>query len=334
MRLSPIAFSLAALVAACGTDRPGPGDDDGTGDPGGTPPGGGSQDPGGGGTTLPPPARGFQVVSKAVAIPAGKEITYCYYFKTSNTVMLPIQSWKSHMSPGSHHMILYFTKTEQQPEGTLTVNCGGGTGLAADVWTYSSQVEDQEFHMPGNDGTGLPLAQLVPPGQPAYIQMHYLNATDHEISAHVELNGNAYADGTTVRGAAPFITYKVQIAIDAAQGSKASVTGTCSVSSNLKFFTMSTHVHKQGVRTAVKDGGTMVFESTDWEHPGSTSWDAAPFFSFASGTLTNQCDYLNATGTMQPIVQGPSAATNEMCMAVGYFFDPARTSVTARTCLN
>jgi len=305
MRLFPIAFALAALVAACGTDSP-TGDDDGTGNPGG-----GSQDPGGG-TMLPPPARGFQAVSPAIAIPAGKEITYCYYFKTSNTTALPIQSWKSHMSPGSHHMILYFTRTEQQPEGTLTVNCGGGVGLAADVWTYASQVEDQEFHMPGDDGTGRPIAQIVPPGQPAYIQMHYLNATDHEINAHVELNGNAYADGTTVRGAAPFVTYKLQIAIGAAQGSKASVNGKCSASSNLKFFTMSTHVHKQGVHTYVRDGGAMVFESTDWEHPGEQAWDAAPFFSFSSGTLSNQCDYINATGTTQPIVQGPSAATNEI----------------------
>src|SRR5690349_14275014 len=103
MRLFPITFVLAALVAACGTDSAITGDDDGS-DPGGNP-GGGGQDPGGGGgTMLPPPARGFQVVSPAIAIPAGKEITYCYYFKTSNTTALPIQSWKSHMSTGSHHM--------------------------------------------------------------------------------------------------------------------------------------------------------------------------------------------------------------------------------------
>jgi hypothetical protein len=337
MRLQAIGFCcLAALVAACGTDRATPGDDDGTGNPGGGDPGGGSQDPGGGGTMLPPPARGFQVVSPPVMIAAGQEITYCYYFKTSNAVALPIQSWKSHMSTGSHHMILYLTKTEEQPAGTVTAtNCGGGGGgLNAPVWTYSSQTEDQEFQLPGNDGTGLPLAQNVPAGQPAYIQMHYLNATDHPINAHVELNANAYAEGIAVRGAAPFITYKLNISIDAAQGSTASVTGDCTVSPKLKFFTMSTHVHKQGVHTYVRDGGTTIFDSMDWEHPGSRTWDASPFFSFSSGKLSNQCDYMNATGTPTPIVQGPSAATNEMCMAVGYFFDPTLTTVNARYCLN
>jgi hypothetical protein len=337
MRLQPIGFCLAVLAAACGTDRATTGDDDGSGDPGGgsQDPGGGSQDPGGG-TMLPPPARGFQVVSPPVMIAAGQEITYCYYFKTSNTAALPVQSWKSHMSAGSHHMILYFTKTEEQPAGTVTAtNCGGGGGgLNAPVWTYASQVEDQEFTLPGNDGTGLPLAQNVLAGQPAYIQMHYLNATDHAINAHVELNANAYPEGVAVRGAAPYITYKLQISIDAAQGSKKSVTGECAVSPALKFFTMSTHVHKQGVHTYVRDGGTTIFESDDWEHPGSQNWDASPFFSFSSGKLSNQCDYVNATGTAAPIVQGPSAATNEMCMAVGYFFDPALTTVSARYCLN
>jgi hypothetical protein len=269
-------------------------------------------------------------------IPAGKEITYCYYFKTTNTTTMPIQSWKSHMTPGSHHMILYFTRTEVQPAGTVTAdNCGsGGGGTNAPVWTYATQVEDQEFTLPGNDGTGLPIAQNIPAGQPAYFQMHYLNSTDREMTVHVELNASAYAEGVTVRGAAPYITYNTQIHIDAAQGSKASASGNCTVSPTLKFFTMSTHVHKQGVHTYVKDGAAMVFESTDWEHPGDRNWAASPFFSFSSGKLTYQCDYINATGTTDPIVTGPSAATNEMCMAVGYYFDPTRASVGSRYCLD
>jgi hypothetical protein len=335
MRLQPIGFCLAVLAAACGTDKATTGDDDGIPGGGSQDPGGGSQDPGGG-TMLPPPARGFQIVSPPVTIAAGQEITYCYYFKTSNTAALPIQSWKSHMSPGSHHMILYFTKTEEQPAGTVTAtNCGGGGGgLNAPVWTYASQVEDQEFTLPGNDGTGLPLAQNVLAGQPAYIQMHYLNATDHAISAHVELNASAYPEGVAVRGAAPYITYNTNINLGATQGSTTTAMGTCTISPTVKFFTISTHVHKQGVHTYVKDGSSMVFESTDWEHPGDRTWDASPFFSFSSGQLYYQCDYLNASGTKDPIVDGPSAATNEMCMAVGYYFDPASTAAKARYCLD
>jgi hypothetical protein len=211
---------------------------------------------------------------------------------------------------------------------------GGGGGLNAPVWTYATQVEDQEFILPGNDGTGLPIAQNVAPGQPAYFQMHYLNASDREMNVHVELNANAYAEGVAVRGAAPYITYNTQIHLDAPQGSRATAGGSCTVAPTLKFFTMSTHVHKQGIHTYVKDGSAMVFESTDWEHPGDRNWDTAPFFSFASGKLTYQCDYLNASGSKDPIEDGPSAATNEMCMAVGYYFDPARSTVASRYCID
>jgi hypothetical protein len=320
-----IATLLTLLTGACGTDVMPSGGTGGDDDDG---PGSGS------GTMLPMPDRGFQIVSPSITIPRGKEQTYCYYFKTPNTESLPIKSWQSHMSPGSHHMILYTTKTEEQPAGTVSqADCGGaGVGASAAVWTYSSQTPDQTFNMPGDDGTGVPIAQNIPAGQPAFIQMHYLNSTDNDISAHVELNANAYAEGITVRGAAPYVTYNGEISIAKEMGSKATASGSCTVSPAVKFFTMSTHSHKQGIHTYVKDGDAMVFQADDWEHPGSRSWDAAPFFSFASGKLSYQCDYLNAAGTANPIVDGPSAATNEMCMAIGYFFDPAKQTVASKFC--
>jgi hypothetical protein len=330
MRLQSIGLCLAILAAACGTDPAAPGGDDDDGPGSGS--GSGSGD---GGTMLPPPDRGFQIRSPDIMIQPGTEITYCYYFKTPNAAAMPIKSWKSHMAPGSHHMILYFTRTEEQPAGTVsTNNCGGGGGgLNAPIWTYAAQVVDQEFLLPSNDGTGLPVAQNVPAGQPAYMQMHYLNASDSPMRVHVELNASAYDEGVAVRGAAPYITYHTGINLGSTQGSRTSVTGNCNVSSTMKFFTMSTHVHKQGVHTSVKDASAMVFESTDWEHPGDRNW-AAPFFSFTSGKLTYQCDYLNASGSPQPIRTGPSAATNEMCMAIGYFFDSSTMNATQRYCLD
>lgn len=202
------------------------------------------------------------------------------------------------------------------------------------MWTYSSQTVDQTFDLPADDGTGLPIAQNVEPGQNAFIEMHYLNSTDDEIKAHVELNANAHDRGVAVRGAAPYVTYHTNINLGAAPGSTASVNGSCTVQPRFKFFEMSTHSHKQGIHTYVKDGSAMVFEATDWEHPGSKVWDASPFFSFASGKLYYQCDYLNASGTRDAIVDGPSAATNEMCMAIGYYFDPQADTVASKFCLN
>ncbi len=83
---------------------------------------------------------------------------------------------------------------------------------------------------------------------------------------------------------------------------------------------MSTHAHKQAIKTDVNDGATNIFHSDDWEHPGAQIWNAMPFYSFAN-KVTWTCTY-NNTGdnAAQTIKAGPSAQTNEMCMATGYWF--------------
>ncbi|NVB79690.1 MAG: hypothetical protein HOV81_14940, partial [Kofleriaceae bacterium] len=122
---------------------------------------------------------------------------------------------------------------------------------------------------------------------------------------------------------AAYITYNQSIDIpkDAVGWEE---TQTCSVPTGAKFWTVSTHSHKQSVMTEIKDGTSMVFHSEGpdaWEHPGSKTWDAMPFYTFASNKLTYTCKYDN-TGTNHNMVveDGPSAQFNEMCMATGYIF--------------
>ena len=106
-------FGLAFVsLMACGTD--------------GTDPGG---DGGGSGSNIDPPARGFQIQSTNIDIQPGQEITYCYYFRTPNTEPMAISKWKSVMTPGSHHMIMFTTSNDLMPPGTVpATNCGfGGT---------------------------------------------------------------------------------------------------------------------------------------------------------------------------------------------------------------
>jgi hypothetical protein len=286
----------------------------------------------------PPPEHGFQIVTPTVDIKPGVEVTYCYYFRTSNTDDLSIQRWASHMTPGSHHLILYLTQTDQATPGTLTTaQCGISSNGIGPVWTYSAQSADAEARMPADDGDGNPVGQPIKAGQSGFLQMHYLNATDEVIHAHVELNAYAYPDGVEVTPAGPFVTFNRRI--DLAPGSPTSpttgmVNGSCDVITDngkpAKFYLMTTHTHKQGVHSFVKDGDTTVFDSTSWEHPGATKWNTPPFYMFASGKLTYQCEYSNPNNYR--IVTGDSAASDEMCMAVGYYF-PA-TGGTGHFCLN
>jgi hypothetical protein len=94
---------------------------------------------------------------------------------------------------------------------------------------------------------------------------------------------------------------------------------------------MSTHAHKQAVKTRVLDGTAEVFTSTDWEHPGASMFmTPAQFYTFESGQLTYECTYDNTGSNKNVTVKsGSSAEFDEMCMASGYFFPALR----AKFCL-
>ena len=155
--------------------------------------------------------------------------------------------------------------------------------------------------------------------------MHYLNSTDGPLTVHVKLSAYAMADNTPYTETDAYVTYNQDISIPM-HSTGTDVTATCPTPAGAKFWTMSTHSHKQSVETKVTDGATMVVDSTDWEHPTVTNWNTGAFFTYASNTVTWTCHYKNDGGTAVPdnsgsiIHAGPHATTDEMCMATGYFF--------------
>lgn len=317
-----LVLGLALPLAAChGGDTGTPGDDTTTPDA----------------SVIDPPARGFQVVSPEITIPAGKEITYCYYFKTPNTENLVIKRWVSKMSPGSHHMIMFTTPTEVKPAGTISdAECGVAGASAQNIpsWIFAAQTVDSELALPTNDGTGKPLGQEIKAGSPAYIQMHYLNSTDADIKVHVTINAEAYDAGAPYTPTAPYITFNNNISIP--PGAVGDVeTQTCNTPPGTKFWLLSTHAHKQAVKTEIKNGmptsTDVAFSSTDWEHPGTKAFMQTPFYTFTGDKLTYACTYNNTgSNAAYTVVTGDSAQTEEMCMATGYYFPAPK----PRICFN
>lgn len=306
---------LASLVlaAACGGGGDGGGgDDDGT-------------DGGGGGDASNPPAEGFRIQTPPITIEAGQEITYCYYTTIDIARNMGIKRWSSTMTPGSHHLIVFF-QNHGKADGTIDQSCSvGGGGISnLPVWTYSAQTPTNEAVMPA--GIGMQVDQ----GQQVFVQMHYFNATDAAIQASVTIDAEAYAAAESFTPAAAYVTYNTNINVPA--GSTGMAQGTCAVPQGAKFFTLSTHSHRFSTLTRVTDGSDMVFESTQWEHPGQRLWASAPFFSFASNQLTYRCEYNNTSG--QPVREGDSAQTDEMCMAVGYYFIEGASTLKSRICVN
>ena len=297
-------FSLAPLVAACGDDDDDGGDDDAPTIDGGTPDGSGAD---AGGITS-----GFMIKTPDITVAPGDERTYCYYTTMDLDRDVGVKRWVSHMTEGSHHMIVYFTDQAEKPDGTIDEACGGfggGSGVNIPIWTYSAQNVDADMKIPA--GVGMKVGK----NQPMYIQMHYLNATEQDLKVHVELTAETYEENETYIPAAAYVTYNTEINLK--DGETKTFGGTCAIPADAKFFTLSTHAHKQATHTQVEDGASMVFESDDWEHPGATDW-LNDNYTFATNSLTYSCTYTNNSGHL--ITEGPSAQTDEMCMAVGYFF--------------
>lgn len=290
--------------------------------PGADPGGGDDQPPGVDAPTIDPPEHGFQIKTAGIPmIQPGEEVTYCFYFRTPNTESLAIKRFVSKMSPGSHHLIMYTTNTERQPAGTVTRGgCGAAAAGASNLpnWVYAAQTPEADLQLPTDDGAGNPLAIEIAPNTPAYFEMHYLNATDAPIDVEITLNAEALAPGAAFTKTAAYITFKGDISIPPNTANYAAPANTCATPAGAKFWMMSTHAHKQAIKTEVRDGNSMVFESDDWEHPGVKAWMDSPFFAFSNNQLTYQCTYNNPTN--RTISTGDSAETDEMCMATGYYF--------------
>jgi hypothetical protein len=267
----------------------------------------------------------IDVTSTDITLQPGEEVTYCFYFHTSNTSPVAVNKWVGDMTTGSHHLIV-FTGGPAMPDGLdMTNSCGLGTSAQnPPTWVFASQTLHSELDLPADDGGGKPLAEVIQPNSEVAIQMHYLNSTDNVLTAHDTVKAYALASGTQYTPTAAYNTYNNSISIPP-HATGFTVTASCPAPPG-KIWLMSTHAHKQMVDAKVSDASTMLVDSTDWEHPNVKTWDATPFYAVGATDLTWSCTYDNTgPNANNTVVSGASAATNEMCMATGYYF-PASAS--------
>jgi hypothetical protein len=266
----------------------------------------------------------FQIVTPEIDIPAGAEISYCYYFRTSNVQKAAINRWVSDMAPATLSVQMFLTTNAQfqpvdkMPPGTVSAaNCGYAGSNPLPQWVYAAYTPLAELSLPADGGDGRPLANEIPPNSAGFLKMHHLNTTGSLIKTRVTITAQALDRGAQYTPSASFVTFNVQINIPP-QTSGYVARQACATPPGAQFWRMSTHAHKQAIRTAVLDGPALVFESMDWEQPGAREWPAAPFFTFGLGGLTWECTYNNPNPWV--ITDGDSVVTDEQCMAIGHVF--------------
>jgi hypothetical protein len=285
------------------------------------------------GTDLAPPAAadGYQIVTppNQIAVQPGQELFLCFYRTLPNTAEFDVGAFQSWMTPGSsHHFIAYQVGTGSssqtgfsfpaQPDGTLQ-SCpfGGGT------WMYATSLAGEviEMDMPANVGLPLPASANV------MLNMHFINPGS--TTAYPQVKLNLLSAQNVKYKAEAMVSFNTTIDVPAATSAgpgTQTVSGTCTPSAGSQFFAITTHTHKHGVETKVNyvSGGqtTNIVDTTDWEHPDVAVWDAPNFLTAKPGdTFTYSCAYVNPGSSA--VTVGDTAASNEMCMAIGYFFPAA-----------
>jgi hypothetical protein len=272
------------------------------------------------GLLIPPQAgEGYQIQTTNFDLNPGDEVFRCFHSTLANDSELDVGHWESQMSAGSHHFILYTADTDATPNSTLSPNGCGTGGVASSTWLYTAG--SPHWHLPYPQGVAVPLAAH----QKIVFDMHYINTGTEPVHAHVTLNIEKVKSAEFQR-AAPLVSFNSQIAIP--PNGMQTVGGDCTPPSGVSFVLMGTHTHRRGIDASITRklaGGQLgeeLVHTTNWDAPAAVLWLNEPYLTFAPGEKIHySCTYQNDRSQVTTV--GSSAANNEMCMAITYYF-PAK----------
>lgn len=266
----------------------------------------------------PPADKGFQISTPKFELDPGQEVFKCYHTALPNQGEFDVADWESQMAKGSHHFILYQTDTDFTASGTLD-SIGCTIGPTGGSWIYSSAVPHTHLAMP--DGVAIPLGSA----QKVQFDMHYINTGSDPLTAYVTLNATKIV-GTNFQKAQSQISFNTLINIP--PNGMQTVGGDCTPAPNANYFMMLTHTHRRGIDATITrklaDGsmGETLVHTTNWDSPENILWENPPYLTFKAGEKFHyRCEYMNDRSTNTTV--GVSAANNEMCMAITWFFPAA-----------
>jgi hypothetical protein len=289
----------------------------------------------------PAPSDGLQIATpdynasdanaKQLVVQAGQEIFLCYYITlpgSSVTNVGAIRSWMT--ADSSHHFILYQLPQPAQSNGTIDT-CATSSG----TWVYGTSSPGRIVGMDMPAGVGLPM----PAGTQVVVNMHFINPGTTAIYPKLKLNLLFAKDIQYTAGVVTSFNTSINIPAATATGpGKQTVSGTCTAPVGAHFFQMATHTHKHGVVATINlnsggqttplvyTGAAQTYPAdqtpgtgTDYQHPGVAVWNAPNFLTVKSGdSFAYSCSYENNGSS--PVTVGQTAASNEMCMMMGYYY--------------
>jgi hypothetical protein len=302
-RLDALSASLLLATAACtGTvvDHPGTGGSTTTtgttsSGPGGSSASGGTG--GGGGTSV-------TLTLDTFTVPPGGEVYYCQDFANPfGGVDAEVSEFESHMSVGSHHMLLFYKP------GATDSPLAACSGLEFAATPYGSQTQNDSLSFPPG------IAALVPGSDGLRIQSHYLNITADTITSSVKVTLHLAEPGSVQYQAG--VLFVIDTGIDVAPESSAVVSDDCTLPIDMNMLRASSHMHEHGTAFDAMVSGETVYQTNAWSDPVPALF-APPKVLQAGAPLHFQCSFTN-NGTV-PLTFGESALTDEMCIFTASFY--------------
>jgi hypothetical protein len=254
-----------------------------------------------GGTGGQPAA--LTITLDSFTVPPGGEVYKCQNFANPFGADVEISKFESHMTPGSHHLLLFY---KQGATNGALQDC---SGLEFAATPYSTQLPDDELTFPDS------VAALIPAADGFRVQSHYLNTTGSPITAHVEVTLHPAAPGTVTQHAG--ILFVVDTQIDVPPQSTKVVSHDCNLPVDMNLMKAASHMHQHGTNFLATAAGSTLYQTSTWNDPMPAQFDP-PKQLHAGDPLHFECTFKNNGNTT--LTFGESAATNEMCIFVGAFY--------------
>lgn len=282
----------------------------------------------GGSSMLAPPAQGQGIqLSFETTIAASTEDERCKFVQTTDDMW--VNSEDIRYTPGSHHFILWQTSYPSIP----TVDSTGATVDTSGVfdcidgpqvkWSVNGPIGGAQAPDAPPVLGNLPsdVALHIPAGSVLVMDLHVLNASPKPLDTTVLINLNTVPKSQVQQEAGMYFFYNPFIRVPAGGSSAARMS--CPVTGNVTLANGQTHMHKQGVSASVRlndASGNMLqamYASQQWTDPPVTEW--SPGMALQAGQQIDfECHYQNPGTT--DVIQGLSAATNEMCVFLGAYY--------------
>jgi hypothetical protein len=303
MRFSWTASLLTVAFAGCSSSSP----DAANGSPDASSPEGGS------------PFQHDLVVSMELTVAAGQELHQCQFVTLPTDTEVNVIRFAHRYSAGSHHFLVFATDLDAIPadlQGHYDCTNGNEPIMQhARGVLYGGQTPEGESSLP--DGVHFPMKAH----QVLMLQAHYINTSREDIHAKVQAGFDVGPAGAAGVEAGFLIFYDpfIYVPPKATASSGIRCPGPKEDVTLIQAFT---HYHQRGTGMRAwldPDVATRsdvpFYETSDWEHPNNFS---GPFKIPAGSYLRTRCDYVNPEAV--EVIQGPNAATSEMCVLAGLYY--------------